>query len=278
MCRFALLAGLFWVTATPALASTITETPYEIDPVIDTVGTAGLFLFVGVLDGLVKPSLSSKGDCIQKEGSSLCDPKSLLAFDRSVVGTYSRSWQHVSDWTSYVGYSLPIIGGALDYFVGDEQGSAGDWATDMLVVGQAVGVTILITDIFKYALRRPRPTRYTEGAYSGSSEHLLSFPSGHTSSTAAAAFAYASTFTLRHPNSPWLYGVWGSAAAITGVTGLARVQGGMHFYTDIAAGIFLGATVGILVPYLHRKKEANLLSVVPTVSPDGGGIRVTGQF
>lgn len=255
-----------------------TSTPFELDPVVDITSTVGLFLFVAVLDGLVKPTLPALRHCDIDSDTGLCDPASLNALDRKVVGNYSRAWQRVSDITAFTAYGLPLVMGALDYFTGEEQGTLGDWATDLVIMGQAVGMTVLITDVFKYAVRRPRPTQFTEGVFSGSSEHLLGFPSGHTSSTAAAAFAYASTFSLRHPDSPWRYGMWGLASALSGLTAAGRVKGGMHFYTDVLASAFLGASIGIVVPYMQRKREGTSISLVPAVSGEGASLSLTGNF
>jgi len=266
------------VASTSVEAPVSTGTPFELDPIVDVTSTAGLFLFVAILDGLVKPTLPARRYCNQLPDTGLCDPADLNALDRTVVGLYSRPWQRFSDVTAYMAYGFPLVMGAFDYFTGEEQGTLGDWATDLVIMGQAVGMTVLITDIFKYAVRRPRPTQFTEGAFSGSSEHLLGFPSGHTSSTAAAAFAYASTFSLRHPNSPWRYGMWGLATALSGLTAAGRVKGGMHFYTDVLAGAFLGASLGIVVPHMQRKRESTSITLVPAVTGEGASLSLNGNF
>ena len=280
MSRFVLiltLIAIFFASPVLEATSTTTSTPFRYDPVVDTTTTVGLALFSSVLGGLVKPTLEPLRNCTIEQTTGLCDASTLNALD-GFVGKYSRPWQHVSDVVAYTTYSIPLVVGALDYFTGEQTGTFWDWGTDVMVIGQSVIATILITDIFKYAVRRPRPTQYTEGAYSGSSEHSLSFPSGHTSSTAAAAFAYASTFALRYPDSPWRYGMWGMAAGLSVFTGIARVEGGMHFYSDVLAGLFLGASLGISIPYFYRKKTQSELSLVPVVTAEGGALGLSGVF
>ena len=41
---------------------------------------------------------------------------------------------------------------------------------------------------------------------------------------------------------------------IPAITGYLRVKAGKHYPTDTIAGYLLGATAGILIPQLHKKK------------------------
>ena len=250
--------------------------PYEVDPVLDGTATAAAFVFSAVLAGLVKPTLPASRNCDLDPATGLCDAESLNALDRGVVGMKSAQWRLVSDVSAWFTYAAPIGLGALDYFHLSEGGTWGDLGADLLVTAQAVGLTVLVTDLFKFAVGRPRPTQYTEGVFSGSSEHSMGFPSGHTSSTAAAAFATATTFALRHPESPWRYGVYAAGTALTGLTAWARVGGGMHFYSDVLAGAALGAAMGVVVPRLHRRMEGVALAVTP--GHGGGAPQVSLSF
>lgn len=49
------------------------------------------------------------------------------------------------------------------------------------------------------------------------------------------------------------------------VTGVARVEAGKHFWTDVLAGAAVGAAVGLLVPVLHHNRTpgAPRLSLAP---------------
>ena len=91
---------------------------------------------------------------------------------------------------------------------------------------------------------------------------------------ASASTAYATTFWLRHPDSPWRFAVIGGVVALTGVTGYGRIGGGWHFYTDVFAGAAIGATAGLVVPALHRKH----LEVAVAPLSGGASVAVAGAF
>jgi undecaprenyl-diphosphatase len=120
-----------------------------------------------------------------------------------------------------------------------------------------------MTNIVKIAVRRPRPMAYIESAkhegeldYSNpSTDSALSFFSGHASMTAAIGatatyLAFArSTGKLR----PWL--TLALATGLTTFVSIERVRAGKHFPTDVIAGAFAGAGLGVVVPHLHRTEE-----------------------
>jgi membrane-associated phospholipid phosphatase len=66
------------------------------------------------------------------------------------------------------------------------------------------------------------------------------------------------------------------AALYTALIGYFRRDSGHNFRTDVIAGYCIGALVGYLVPRMHRKADADGLSLYPaTVSGNPGvGIRV----
>ena len=229
------------------------ESPYEVDGVRDGVLTGAGALLLVLSDGFVKRTMRSEPACaLSAEG--LCDPSRLDWPDRTVVGNASEVWRTVSDIGLYGAFALTAGLQAVDVF-GSSKGSWGEYGTDMLVMHEALVVSGLMTSILKYAVRRPRPSQYSNampGRF-GMFEHQLSFPSGHTSAAAALTTSYAATFGLRHPNSPWRWAVYGLAAFWTGMTAQGRVGAGMHFYTDVLAGAVLGAACGVLVPWMHRR-------------------------
>jgi membrane-associated phospholipid phosphatase len=91
-----------------------------------------------------------------------------------------------------------------------------------------------------------------------------SFYAGHPAACAASTFFLVKVFHDYHPGSkltPWLYG-----AALIPPLGVAycRYKAGMHFPTDIIAGIAAGAFLGTIIPQLHKKKGNKKMSFYPT--------------
>lgn len=121
--------------------------------------------------------------------------------------------------------------------------AAGEMAMLSAFVFVGVGGPGLLTNLLKRLVGRSRPTEFeASGAFSF--QHLLndwtfqSFPSGH--STTAVAFAFVIGFVW--PRLFPLFLVIGVAVAVS------RVPVGMHYPTDVFAGI----VVGMLGAYLVR--------------------------
>jgi membrane-associated phospholipid phosphatase len=242
-------------------------TPYDADPLVDGLATGTLLGVVALLELGAKPALPRGMTCDLEAGAVRCDDSELNALDRTVVGNRSKTWRRVGDASVATALVLPVVGTAIDAWGGDSPSPGTDAAIDLLVITEAVAVSTFVTFVMKYAVRRPRPTQYTEGAFVDSPDHSMSFPSGHTAASAAAAAAYATTFALRHPDSAWRWVIAGVAVAATGFVGASRIAGGMHFYTDVLAGALLGGATGVLVPVLHER-DARLAA---TVGPAPGG-------
>jgi len=92
--------------------------------------------------------------------------------------------------------------------------------------------------VLKNGLQRPRPPEAIPSFQSViTASDRFSFPSGHT----AAAFLLASNTVLHYgANGSPLY-LWACAV------GLSRVALGVHFPTDIIAGMVLGTSIACLV-------------------------------
>jgi len=249
-----------------------TRSPYEVDAIVDAAVTLGA-LGTSALIGVVKPSLAGGVNCAARMPSGRCDPSSLNALDRTVVGNDSAGWRRASDVGQYLALSLPVAATAVEVALGAGDARLTPFATDVLVMAEAVAVSQVVTDVTKLAVRRPRPTQYRDGAYVGSVEHQVSFPSGHTSATSAAVTAYTVTFALRHPDSPWRFAVAGGAVALTAMTAWGRVAGGMHFYTDVLGGAVIGVAAGLAVPLAHRR-----VRLTPVVGPGSRGLALAGNF
>jgi undecaprenyl-diphosphatase len=122
--------------------------------------------------------------------------------------------------------------------------------TSALMLGAVVGLAFAVLGI-KFLIRRRRPEGDWGAIYRNTDPH--SFPSGH----AARAFMLA---TLALGLAPawvgWVLLVWAPLVC------LARVSMGVHYLSDVLAGMLLGILVGFflvqaapflstLLPFLH---------------------------
>ena len=122
-----------------------------------------------------------------------------------------------------------LIGIALAFIDSD---NADDW----LVAGFLGPIAIGLNFVVKMIVRRPRPA--LEGLPPlGGAPSSLSFPSAH----ATSSFACATVMTRIAPEAAVLFVL---AFAIA----LCRPYLGMHYPSDVLAGIVLGIALGLVVP------------------------------
>ncbi len=118
----------------------------------------------------------------------------------------------------------------------------------------ALGLSAIIGEgILKPLFQRPRPyTDYPTTLMLIDQLTSYSFPSGHTSSSFAAAYVlskYFKQFALLF----WSFAI---------VMGLSRIYLFVHYPTDVIAGALLGLACGIIINFLYetylKKKELRI--------------------
>ena len=104
----------------------------------------------------------------------------------------------------------------------------------VLVMSLALEAAVFIT--VTWLVGRPRPdVERLEGSPVNSG-----FPSGHTA--AAAAYTALAVVIIWHTDRRWLqYLAVAASALVTAVVGISRMYRGMHYFTDVLAGVVLGA-------------------------------------
>jgi membrane-associated phospholipid phosphatase len=148
-----------------------------------------------------------------------------------------------------------------------------------LHITESLVLTTGIGQLVRGALGRARPSSAVDGPLThrfgrGYTDfEYRSFPSLHAATAFAASAAAVEEIRLRRPDAvrwsaPLLYG----AATIPGFT---RLYLNKHWASDIAAGSFLGALMGIkTVRYAHShhrtKLDRFLLGTNVSAAPDGG--------
>ncbi|MFT6483360.1 MAG: membrane-associated phospholipid phosphatase [Neolewinella sp.] len=174
----------------------------------------------------------------------------ISGFDRLGSNFELGNSRKLSDYALYAGATLPVL-----FFTDRTM-----WK-DVLPIGLLYAETMAIagglTNITKAGFARPRPYVYGPEWIPETplkSGDQAAFVSGHTSLSAAGSFFFARVFADYHPDSKLKPFVWGLAATVPAVTGYLRVRAGRHYPSDVIVGYALGATVGYLVPTLHKKE------------------------
>ena len=130
------------------------------------------------------------------------------------------------------------------------------WLAAGLIGPLGIGVNFGIKLIF----RRPRPV-LEDLPPLGGAPSSLSFPSAH----ATASFASATAMSRIAPE--YRYALFGVAA----VMAVTRPYLGMHYPSDVLAGIALGTTVGALLPLpAAEPAEASQARRDPVAGAEGG--------
>ncbi len=240
-------------------------------------------------------------------GAAPFDPLTYDAIgnaDRAAIGNWNPGAARASDVLLYMSFGLPLlINGIDDLAWGGSRAAPGSWFwTDTVIALQTLFVTGALTNMAKWAFTRYRPYMYiVDGApevhasilagpeservaYEEAVEDpdaALSFWSGHTSLTFAAMFATASLLTYKHlhDHPGPLFAIWGGALALGVTVGILRVEAGKHFPSDVLVGAVIGASAGIIVPALHRRRNGPPPVVIaPHASPEGGGLAVVARW
>ena len=148
---------------------------------------------------------------------------------------------------------------------------------------EALVLTTGIGQLVRGAVGRARPS----SAVNGPSTHRFgrgytdfeyrSFPSLHAATAFAASAAAVEEIRIRNPHAlPWAAPLLYGAATIPGFT---RLYLNKHWASDIAAGSFLGAMLGIkTVRYAHSRPRTKLdrflVGVSVTPAPDGAALSI----
>ena len=116
---------------------------------------------------------------------------------------------------------------------------------DALYIGTTVIEALGITYGLKYAFDRQRPyEKYPDRIHPIEPEDSPSFPSGHTT----AAFSLATSLSITYPK--W-YVIAPSAVWACGV-GLARINQGVHYPSDVLTGAAIGIGCAFVNVYVNR--------------------------
>lgn len=189
------------------------------------------------------------GDRFHPDQGQLLDRSSVNGFDRVATFHYSEPAARASDWL-FLGAAAGSLAGMIVQQKGVQP------LLPVVLAAESFLLTSSLTNLTKELVQRPRPYRYYPDAPAhlhAERESYLSFWSGHTSNCAALTFTTASVLQRSDLPRDVKTAVWIGAAAVPALMGYLRVRAGKHFPTDVIVGYAVGAGIGLLVPYLHRK-------------------------
>ena len=116
---------------------------------------------------------------------------------------------------------------------------------DALYIGTSIIEALGLTYGLKYTIDRQRPyEKYPDKIRPIEPEDSPSFPSGHTT----AAFSLATSLSITYPK--W-YVIAPSAVWACGV-GLARINQGVHYPSDVLTGAAIGVGCAFVNVYVNR--------------------------
>lgn len=193
-------------------------------------------------------------DGISEEKLNSLNIDDINGIDRWVAGNYSKTASSISDVPLALSFIAPMAM-LFDDEINDHTG---------LYIGmyiESLATTAALYSITAGLVDRSRPYVYSEKAPMDrrmSKNGQRSFFSGHTATVATATFYTAKVFSDFNPDAKGKEFVWAGAAILPAAVGYFRIQAGQHFLTDVIMGYTIGATVGLLTPELHKKKEGRL--------------------
>lgn len=163
--------------------------------------------------------------------------ESLLAFDarwsqRLRMAQSEKVWFQLAAFLAHSGDSWFWGIGALIIWLSTQ----GEWrAKAALIAAGIVGLAVVVM-VIKFTVRRRRPPGEWGAIYRNTDPH--SFPSGHA---ARAAMLAVMAIGLGPAWFGWIVAIWAPLVS------LARVATGMHYLSDVLAGIIIGLVAGLFM-------------------------------
>lgn len=250
---------------------------FQSDPIAD-----GAIILVSLGSAGVLELINSTGEIRPQQIAPTFDRNNLISIDR---GAIDMTPSKTAGGYSNLGLGFAALYAALDPVatsVREQSAQAG--LVDAIIYSETVALTLALTNIVKMAVRRPRPQAYVDyeanrddPTYSNAStDSALSFFSGHASMTSAIGATASYLAFVRSPSSPRPWVTLVMATGLTSFVSVQRVRAGKHFPTDVLAGAFAGAGIGVVVPHLHRSEDAKQRRVWVGFEPAADDERIAG--
>lgn len=176
--------------------------------------------------------------------------------DRWAAGKHNESASSISD----IPFGLSFVAPFALLFDDEINDHTGQYVGLYI---ESLATTAAIYTITAGLVDKSRPYVYDNSGETSESRRFKnngqrSFYSGHVAATATATFFAAKAFSDFNPDANGKVFMWAGAATLPAAVGILRIEAGQHFLTDVLIGYVLGAGTGILVPELHKKRNANI--------------------
>ena len=199
------------------------------------------------------------GECRWCDGSK---PGDLNGFDDWFRTALRRPDPEPASLTSHVlafGVGPLAVGGLLVLSASVDRREQGV-VPDLVIAAQGAFSAILVTEVLKPIVMRPRPFAHAleddeaRREQYASPDVLRSFPSGHTTVVFGAAAASGMVASMRGYRLAPL--VWATGIMLGVATAYARIAADKHYMTDTLGGAAIGLVVGGGVPLLFHPPAA----------------------
>ncbi len=200
------------------------------------------------------------------------DRANINSFDRGAVRSFRGAT--ASDIAMGVSVAMPFI------LLADRK-LREEWKAIGVMWGETLLLQSGVNGIVKSLTKRTRPYVYDPNTpldRKTDRDARLSFYSGHTGTSAAMSFLTARILSDRVSDKRTRIVIWSAAAVYPAVVGILRVESGRHFPSDVIAGYLVGATIGYVVPGLHRAGESKGLAVGSSRVDGSRMVRLTWRF
>lgn len=263
------LAGALLTATAPVASAQQADSPYHTRFAVD----GPIILGLGAVSGFGLYRVQQKSG-LSDAGLANLKKTDVPGIDRWSAGYYSESAQTASDLLCYP--TLVIAPGllALNDKVRGRYGQVLGLYLQTMLASDAL-FTTSVGNIYRY-----RPYLYgSEGGNSRSGKIATnSFFAGHTAHTATATFFAAKVLHDFNPGYAGEPFVWGAAAVVPAAVAYYRIQAGKHFLSDNLVGYTVGATMGILVPQLHKHRNGTGVSFLPMQGVNANGFAYSGML
>lgn len=247
MSRAAALLGALVIVVAPAAArSEPAPRPLRYDLRLDLEIAAGAWAAWGASE-LAKKSLAPSACRVCATNRLDSGARDLLVWDDP---------DRARRGSNVVAALVPVGVIAHQLLAGRAAGDATAGVVDLLLVVEATGLAMDLTQLAKFTLGRQRPSvRYGNPGPERATDpdDNLSFYSAHTAFAFSLVAAAGTVSTLRgYRSAPW---VWGVGMSLAALAAYLRVGADEHHLTDVLTGAAIGTAVGVAVPRLLHPRE-----------------------